>query len=93
MQNELEILVSVDMTVPGLMDVQSMRRGELSMRLQLLLPVTASAVPALERGKETSLSRKGKLVCRYSQLNTKTTSKFEAERACRMSSTYWFSTT
>ena len=33
-----------------------------------------------ERGKETSLSRKGKLDCRYSQPNTRTTSKFEAGR-------------
>ena len=64
MQNELHVLVSVAMTVPALMDVQSMRRSELTMRLQLLLPATATAVPALERGKETSLSRKGKLVCR-----------------------------
>ena len=79
MLNELPSLVSVDLTVPALVDVQSMRRSELSMRLQLLLPATASAVPVLERGKETSLSRKGKLVCsRYSQPNTRTTSKFEA---------------
>jgi len=91
--NELHVLVSVDLTVPALIDVQSMRRGELSMRLQLLLPVTASAVPALERGKETSLSRKGKLVCRYSLPNARTTSKFEAGRACRTSSTYWFQST
>ena len=63
MLNELQALVSVDLTVPALMDVQSMRRSELSMRLQLLLPATTSAVPVLERGKETSLSRKGELVC------------------------------
>jgi len=63
-QNELHVLVSVALTVPALMDVQSMRRGELNMRLKLLLPATASAVPALERGKEISLSRKGKFVCR-----------------------------
>jgi len=92
-QNELNVLVSVDLTVPALMDVQSMRRGELIMRLQLLLSATALAVPALERGKETSLSRKGKLVCRYSQPNAMTTSKFEARRACRTSSTYWFPST
>ena len=82
MRNELHALVSVDLTVPALMDVQSMRRGELSMRLKLLMPATASAVPVFERGNETSLSRKGKLVCRYSQPNTRTTSKFEAGRAC-----------
>ena len=93
MQNELNVLVSNDLTVPALMDVQSMRRGELSMSLQLLLPTTASAVPALERGKETSLSRKGKLVCRYSQPNARTTSKFEAGRACGTSSTHWFPST
>ena len=80
--NELQALVSDDLTVPALVDVQSMRRSELSMRLQLLQPATASAVPVLERRKETSLSRKGKLVCRYSQPNTRTTSKFEAGRAC-----------
>jgi len=61
-QNELNVLVSNDLTVPALMDVQSMRRGELSMRLQLLLPATASAVMALEREKVTSHSRKGELV-------------------------------
>ena len=93
MQNELNVLVFNDLTVPALMDVQSMRRGELSMRLQLLLPATASAVPVLEKGKETSLSRKGKLVCRYSQPNAKTTSKFESGRACGMSSTHWFPST
>jgi len=91
--NELQELVSVDLTVPALMDVQSMRRGELSMRLQLLMPATASAVPVLERGKETSLSRKGKLVSKYSQPNTRTTSKFEAGGACGTSSTHWFPST
>ena len=59
MRNELHALVSVDLTVPALMDVQSMRRSELSMRLQLLLPATASAVPALERGKETFAPEEG----------------------------------
>jgi len=92
-QNELHVLVSVDLTVPALMDVQFMRRGELSMRLQLLLPATASAVPAFERGKETSLSRKGELVCMYSQPDARTTSKFEAGGACITSSTYWFPST
>ena len=93
MQNELHVLVSVDLTVLALIDVQSIRRDELSMRLQLLLPTTASAVTALERGKKTSLSRKGKLVCGYSQPNTRTTSKFEAGRACGTSSTHWFPST
>ena len=60
MRNELHALVSVDLTVPALVDVQSMRRSEPSMRLQLLMPATASAVPVLERGEETSFSRKGK---------------------------------
>ena len=93
MRNELHALVSVDLTVPALVDVQSMRRSELSMRLQLLMPATASAVPVLERGKETSLSRKGKLVCRCSQPNARTTSKFEAGRACGTSSKHWFPST
>ena len=35
MRNELHALVSVDLTVPALMGVESMRRGELSMRFQL----------------------------------------------------------
>ena len=56
---------------------------------QGLLPATASAVPVLERGKKTSLSRKGKLICRYFQPNIRTTSKLEAGRACRTSSRYW----
>ena len=54
---------------------------------QGLLPATASAVPVLERGKKTSLSRKGKLICRYFQPNIRTTSKLEAGRACRTSYT------
>jgi hypothetical protein len=46
-------------------------------------------VPVLERGKKTSLSRKGKLICRYFQPNIRTTSKLEAGRACRTSFRYW----
>ena len=66
MQNELHVLVSVDLTVPALMDVQSMRRGELSMRLQLLLLATAYEAPALTAGDRVggagSRERKGNLV-------------------------------
>ena len=65
MLNELHALVSVDLTVPSLMDVQSMRRGELSMRLQLLLLATAYEAPALTAGDRVggagSRERKGNI--------------------------------
>ena len=57
MQNELEVLVSVDMPVLAIMDVESMRKSELSMRLTLFLPATATAVPALVREGRRPRSR------------------------------------
>jgi hypothetical protein len=42
MRNELGVMVSVDMTVPALTDVESKRKSERSMWLTLWLPATAT---------------------------------------------------
>ena len=57
-QNELEVLILVNVTSPALMELESMRSGERSVKLVPWLPVAVTAVSALERGVETSISRR-----------------------------------
>ena len=54
MRNELGVMVSVDMTVPALTDVESKRKSERSMWLTLWLPATAT-VCWLSSGKNLDL--------------------------------------
>ena len=72
MQNELHVLVSVDLTVPALMDVQSMRKVERILELALFLPFTVM-VGRLSR--DLALEE-GELVCRYFRLDRRMTSMF-----------------